>query len=68
MSNISAETRKELVAAVAERCHTGSATDKGRILDEFVALTACHRKHAIRILNGNAPKLKGRRGRCCLHD
>ena len=68
MSKISAEARKELVAAVAERYQTGSATEKGRILDEFVALTEYHRKHAIRILSGNAPKLKGRRGRRCLYD
>ena len=68
MSKMSAKARKELVAAVAERYQTGSATEKGRILDEFVALTEYHRKHAIRILSGKAPKLKGRRGRRCLYD
>ena len=68
MSKISAKARKELVAAVAERYQTGSATEKGRIFDEFVALTEYHRKHAIRILSGNPPKLKGRRGRRCLYD
>ena len=57
MSKISAEARKELVTAVAERYQTGVASEKGRILDEFVALTGYHRKHAICILNGNPPKL-----------
>ena len=61
MSKISAKARKELVAAVAERYQTGTATEKGCILDEFTALTGYHRKHAIRVLNGNAPKLPGRR-------
>ncbi len=68
MSKISAKARKELVAAVAERYQTGTATEKGCILDEFTALTGCHRKHAIRVLSGNAPKLPGRRGRRCLYD
>ena len=68
MSKISAKARKELVAAVAERYQTGTATEKGCILDEFTALTGYHRKHAIRVLNGNAPKLPGRRGRRCLYD
>ena len=68
MSKISAEARKELVTAVAERYQAGVASEKGRILDEFVALTGYHRKHAIRILNGNPPKLPGRRGRRCLYD
>ena len=68
MSNISAKARKELVAAVAERYRDGTASEKGRILDEFVALTGYHRKHAIRILNGDPPKLPGRRGRRCLYE
>lgn len=55
MSSISAETRKELVAAVATRYQDGTAAEKACILDEFVALTGYHRKHAIRVLNGRAP-------------
>ena len=68
MSKISAVARKELVAAVAERYQVGSAAEKRRILDEFVALTGYHRKHAIRVLNGSTPRLGGRRGRRCLYD
>ena len=54
MSTISAGARQELVVAVAERYQTSTAAEKRRILDEFVALTGYHRKHAIRVLNGNS--------------
>jgi hypothetical protein len=50
MSKISTETRRELVAAIRERYRSALALDKQRILDEFVAVTGYHRKHAIRVL------------------
>ena len=49
-------TRKELTAAVRERYRESSVTDRGRILDEFVAVTGYHRKHAIRLLGDVPPK------------
>jgi hypothetical protein len=51
--------RGELIRAAAERYGTGNRTDKIRILDEFVALTGFHRKHAMRVLRG------GPAHRCC---
>ena len=39
-------TRKELVAALQLRYSSAAFVDRIRILDEFVALTGCHRKHA----------------------
>ena len=51
---ISRAARVELVQAVAERYITSSKTDKTRILDEFVRLTGYHRKHAVRVLRGQA--------------
>src|SRR4051812_37096611 len=45
-------TRDELVAAVIERYSKGRRAEKGRILDEFVAVTGFHRKHAMRVLRG----------------
>ena len=33
-----------------------------------MALTGYHRKHAIRILNGEPPNIAKRRGRRCLYD
>jgi hypothetical protein len=47
-------TRDELVAAVIERYSKGTQAEKGRILDEFVAVTGFHRKHAMRVLRGGA--------------
>lgn len=52
MDRISSEARRELVLAIAERYRASTREEKQRILDEFVALTSYHRKHAIRILNG----------------
>jgi hypothetical protein len=48
---ISGEARRELIRAVGERYRGGTREEKRRILDEFVAVTQWHRKHAIRVLN-----------------
>ena len=63
MSTISPGARQELVTAVAERYQRSTAAEKGWVLDEFVALTGYHRKHAIRVLHGNSatPAARGRR-------
>lgn len=47
-------TRDELVAALAGRYALGSRADRGRMLDEFSALTGHHRKHAMRLLRAGA--------------
>lgn len=52
------KTRDEVVAAVVERYARASRLERGRILDEFVALTGHHRKHAMRLLRAG----KGGRG------
>ena len=51
-NTISKQTRKELLEAVRERYQRAAREDKAKILDEFVAVTGCHRKHAIRLLSG----------------
>jgi Integrase core domain len=48
-------TRKELLAAIGSRYRAASRSEKERILDEFVATTGYHRKHAIRALRADAP-------------
>jgi hypothetical protein len=48
---ISMATRKELIRAVGTRYRGAPRGEKQKILDEFVALTGYHRKHAIRILS-----------------
>jgi Integrase core domain len=47
--------RHELVHAVRARYNAAPRGDKRRILDEFVALTSYHRKHAIRVLTAAEP-------------
>ncbi len=44
-------TRKELIEAVGARYRSSPKSERKKILDEFVALTGCHRKHAIRTLS-----------------
>ncbi len=50
MGRISMTTRNELVVALAGRYALGSRADRGRMLDEFAALTGHHRKHTVRLL------------------
>ena len=68
MSTMSPERRRELVAAVIERYQRSTLAERGRILDEFVALTGYHRKHAIRVLNGNSATPARPRGRRSVYD
>ena len=42
--------KRELLATIRDRYWASSKNDKTRILDEFVAVTGHHRKHAIRLL------------------
>ena len=50
MGQISMATRDELVGALAGRYASSSRKHRGRILDEFVAVSGFHRKHAMRLL------------------
>ena len=43
-------TRDELVVALAGRYASGNRKERGRILDEFAAVSGLHRKHAMRLL------------------
>ena len=49
-------TRDELTAAVVGRYARGSRAERGRILDEFAAVTGYHRKHAMRVLRAGRDK------------
>jgi hypothetical protein len=51
MRRISMVTRDELVAVVAERYARSTRQERGRIPDEFGAMTGLHRKHAMRLLH-----------------
>lgn len=55
---------EELLDSIRPRYRQGSRAVKSRILDEFVAITGYHRKHAIRLFgNGHRPAGSGGRGR-----
>ena len=43
-------TQAGLIAAIGERYRSGCRAVRGRILDEFAAITGLHRKHAARLL------------------
>ena len=47
---ISKVAKQELLATIRDRYRESSNKDKGRILDEFIAVTGNHRKHGIRLL------------------
>ena len=50
VGRLSMATRRELVAAIRLRYGAATREEKGRILDELVAVAGYHRKHAIRVL------------------
>ena len=64
---ISKMAKQELLATIRDRYLSSSKKEKGRILDEFSAVTGHHRKHGIRMLGQSgdagesAPVVKGRR-------
>jgi hypothetical protein len=49
-------SKRELILAIRLRYSRASKTEKGRILDEFVATTGYHRKYAIRLLRHGPPR------------
>ena len=54
-------TRKELIEAVGARYRDSTVAQRSAILDEFVAITGYHRKHAIRLLSKPAVAPQARR-------
>jgi hypothetical protein len=50
---LSKQSQKDLVVAIKKRYNKAPKKDRTKILDEFVKITGCHRKHAIRLLNSN---------------
>jgi hypothetical protein len=65
---LSMATRKELIEAVGARYRGATASERTKILDEFVALTGYHRKHAIRVLGAEDHEPSGRAPRNRLYD
>jgi hypothetical protein len=62
-------SKHELVTAQRCRYLAAPRAEKGRILDEFVAATGYHRKHAVRLLRaGPPPPRAGHGGRKRVYD
>jgi hypothetical protein len=61
-------TRKELVEALRVRYRSAAFSDRIKILDEFVALTCYHRKHAIRVLREEISPATAMRARNRVYD
>ena len=62
MGRISMATRDELVAALVGRYAASNREERGRILDEFTAVSGLHRKHAMRLLRtGRSRRRRGAR-------
>jgi hypothetical protein len=62
-------TRDELVVVLRERYGRSGRAERGRILDEFAAVTGFHRKHAMRLLRGGQPnRQRGPRPRRRIYD
>ena len=61
-------TRKELIEGVGARYRGASVSERTKILDEFVAITGYHRKHAIRVLGAGAFPDRSPRSRDRLYD
>lgn len=57
-------TRKELVGALRLRYRSAALAERIKILDEFVALTGYHRKHAIRLLREEATEYEAHSRNC----
>lgn len=51
-TRVSQQMRNELIEAIRLRYTNATKEEKHRILDEFVAVSGYHRKHAIRLLSG----------------
>ena len=49
VGEISGVTRTEVLRAIRNRYREASKKDKSRMLEEFVAIVGCHRKHAVRL-------------------
>lgn len=47
---ISKQGKRELREVLRQRYQQATKQDKSKILDEFIAVAGCHRKHAIRLL------------------
>jgi len=69
MGQVNMATCEDLVKAIGNRYVVGRRVEKTLILDEFVAVTGLHRKHAMKLRLADAPvttkDARGQRRRLC---
>jgi hypothetical protein len=58
MKSMSLSARRELLASVRQKYHDARWSEKGKILDGFVAVTGYGRKHAIQLLHRPPEQVK----------
>ena len=58
---VNRQSVREYLERQQERCQKANKTEKGKILDEVVAVTGFHRESAIRLLSGRRRESKGGR-------
>ncbi|MCB8878544.1 ISNCY family transposase [Acidisoma silvae] len=68
MRQVNMATRNEIVSTLRKRYQTADRTERGRILDEFVAVAGFHRKHAMRLLSEAGDKPSRQRADGRLYD
>jgi len=66
-NKISTQAKEELVRALGQRYHQSPKVVKTQILNEFIAVSGYHRKHAIRLLSGNIDSSSHRNNSCEVH-
>src|SRR4051812_35953877 len=57
-AEISKQTKHELLRVLHERYLHASKSEKSEMLNEFVAISRCHRKHAIRLITKAQPVIR----------
>ncbi len=63
-NKISTQAKAELVRVLGQRYRKSSKMAKTQILDEFIAVSGYHRKHAIRLLLGKTDNSGNRSNSC----
>lgn len=63
-NKISTQAKEELVQVLKVQYRKSLKTEKSQILNQFIAVSGYHRKHAIRILNSNSDSNNSQNNSC----
>jgi hypothetical protein len=65
-NKISTDTKDELVRVLRIQYSKSSKMEKTQILDQFIAVSGYHRKHAIRLLSGETENIANQSDSCAI--